>query len=298
MRSVQFRQLLYLKTVAETKSIHKASDVLFVSQQAISQALQSFEREYGVQLLQRSVHGVALTEIGEEVVQRATPILAQCDDLEAFLKDCTQKHAKRELRILAIRTYVEYLLPKAQVQFMLRYPEVSLEMHVAKQADILDAVVGRRADLGFLGLPAINGTPLVQIPPETTFTALYHLKYSILVGARSPLSNYASLSMKSVLQYPIIILQNQIENTLEDYLPYLVLSHYGTPQVLIAENPNLYTAFIRNNLGVGLGVNYEFDRPLPDSILIKPLRDNVSTQTGYLTLREHTPLVENFLAFL
>ena len=36
---MQLQQLLYLKTVGETKSIRKASEKLFVSQQAISQSI-------------------------------------------------------------------------------------------------------------------------------------------------------------------------------------------------------------------------------------------------------------------
>jgi len=44
------RELLYIKTIADTQSISKAAEELFIAQPSLSQALQRIERELGTHL--------------------------------------------------------------------------------------------------------------------------------------------------------------------------------------------------------------------------------------------------------
>ena len=70
---IRLEALLYLREIAKTKSINKAADSLYVSKSALSTAIKNLEDEFGVALLNRSVHGVTLTEAGENVVERIFP---------------------------------------------------------------------------------------------------------------------------------------------------------------------------------------------------------------------------------
>lgn len=58
-------QVEYLMATVESGSISKAADELIVSRPAVSRAIKDLEDEFGVQLLQRTTAGIALTEAGK-----------------------------------------------------------------------------------------------------------------------------------------------------------------------------------------------------------------------------------------
>ena len=68
-------RLKYLVDVAETKSMSKTAERLFVSPQAVSKAIKQLEVELDAELLVRTSTGVMLTSLGETVVERAKNML-------------------------------------------------------------------------------------------------------------------------------------------------------------------------------------------------------------------------------
>ena len=56
-----------LKVLRETGNITKASELLFISQPALSKRIRNLEEEFGVKLLLRSARGVEFTSEGEHV---------------------------------------------------------------------------------------------------------------------------------------------------------------------------------------------------------------------------------------
>ena len=55
---MEFRELNYLITIAEERSISKAAEKLFMAQSSLSQSLQSMEAELGGKLFIRTSTGV------------------------------------------------------------------------------------------------------------------------------------------------------------------------------------------------------------------------------------------------
>lgn len=47
---MEFKQLQYFKTIAETGNLSKASEIVFVSQSALTKSLQALEKELSVRL--------------------------------------------------------------------------------------------------------------------------------------------------------------------------------------------------------------------------------------------------------
>ena len=54
-------QMNYMITIAETKSLNKAAERLYISQPSLTNAVKELENELGVTLLNRSGRGVTLT---------------------------------------------------------------------------------------------------------------------------------------------------------------------------------------------------------------------------------------------
>lgn len=74
------KELLYVKTIAEEKSISKASRKLYISQPSLSQAIQRIEESLGIKLFKRTNTGLVLTLAGEKYYKMANQILKIYDD--------------------------------------------------------------------------------------------------------------------------------------------------------------------------------------------------------------------------
>ena len=303
---MRLKQFLYLQTVADAKSITKASQRLFVSHQAVSHALQSLERELQTQLFQRTPHGVTLTADGEYALSMARQILALNAELEKHFALKASQRPMGSLKIWGVSTLVSCILPQVQVRFIKEYPLVELELARHNAQPIMAALCQRQIDLGFLSMTRIAGQNELPLPPELLFTPLSRFKYCAVIGAASPLANYKTLSIKSLLRYPIIFLEEQINNDLDSYVPYRILSHYGQPQITIANSPALYCKLLSESMGVSVSVTDPLLAPALEqlsqekTILYKPLRDHIDGCLGYLIHREqrHDPLIRCFLETL
>ena len=67
----------YAVEIAETNSINKAADKLYVGQSALSRAIKELEASIGVTLFERSAKGMFLTPDGEIFIRYAKNILKQ-----------------------------------------------------------------------------------------------------------------------------------------------------------------------------------------------------------------------------
>lgn len=76
---MEIRELRTFLTVAEEGSLSAAARRLHLSQSALSQTIQSLERQLGVQLLIRSSTGVATTEAGAHLLRQGRGLLAEYD---------------------------------------------------------------------------------------------------------------------------------------------------------------------------------------------------------------------------
>ena len=67
-------QLHYIITIAETKSLNKAAELLYVSQPSLTSAVKELEKELSIVLFYRSGRGVTLTNDGQEFLLHAKEI--------------------------------------------------------------------------------------------------------------------------------------------------------------------------------------------------------------------------------
>jgi DNA-binding transcriptional LysR family regulator len=125
--------------VAETRGISAAAADLGVSAATISKALTRLEKRLGSRLLHRSSRRLVLTDAGRDLADRATRLLADAEAAESAM--VAQSAAPRgTVRLAAPMSFgireVAPILP----DFMARYPEVSIDLHLS------DALVDVIAD--------------------------------------------------------------------------------------------------------------------------------------------------------
>ncbi|MEQ7005202.1 LysR family transcriptional regulator [Actinopolymorpha sp. B17G11] len=80
---MELRQLRYFVAVAEELHFGRAAQRMHVVQPAVSQQIARLEREFGLQLLDRTSRTVRLTDAGERLLSEARKVLAAADHAKA-----------------------------------------------------------------------------------------------------------------------------------------------------------------------------------------------------------------------
>lgn len=149
---MEFRELNYLITIAEERSISKAAEKLFMAQSSLSQSLQSMEAELGGKLFIRTSTGVRLTQAGEVMLERARKMLMDYRQVKDMIQDMEELKAGRvEFGISTFRG--GYLLPKVLFDFKRLYPQVQVEITEANSIALEQLLIEGRLDLGLVALP-------------------------------------------------------------------------------------------------------------------------------------------------
>ena len=104
------QSLLVFVTVAEKQSFTRAADALHMTQPAVSQYIQTLEKNLGVKLLDRNNKYVQLNKAGEIVFHHANEIIGLYTQMQTLLDD-TMNKASGNLAIGASYTFGEYVLP-------------------------------------------------------------------------------------------------------------------------------------------------------------------------------------------
>lgn len=85
------QQLQYVLEINRTGSMSKAARNLYVSQPNISNAVKNLEKELGITIFERTTVGIRLTPSGRKLVQKATGIMA---DIEDIVSECQEEEVK------------------------------------------------------------------------------------------------------------------------------------------------------------------------------------------------------------
>ena len=85
---MEYRVLKYFLTVVREENITRASELLHISQPALSRQLMQLEEELGAQLFIRGKRNITLTEAGMLLRRRAQDIISLTEKTERVPRRC------------------------------------------------------------------------------------------------------------------------------------------------------------------------------------------------------------------
>ncbi|WP_316568355.1 LysR family transcriptional regulator [Neobacillus sp. YIM B06451] len=146
-----------LSVLAQEMNMRKAAERLFVSQPALSQRLQSIEKEWGTKLFIRSQKGLALTPQGEEVIRFANGVLAEEEKVREAIH--SMESAVAGTLKIAVATIVgQHWLPKVLKKFIERYPQAKISLVTGWSSEILRSLYDHQVHIGIIrGAPEWKG---------------------------------------------------------------------------------------------------------------------------------------------
>ena len=132
-------ELRYIVAVARERHFGRAAQRCFVSQPTLSIAIKKLEDELSITLFERGGTEVAVTEIGERIIEQAQRVLEEADSIKRLAGE-HQNELLGPLKLGVIFTIGPYLLPKLIPALRVLAPEMPLyleENYTARLAEML-----------------------------------------------------------------------------------------------------------------------------------------------------------------
>lgn len=138
-----------INILAEERNMRKAAERLFLTQPALSQRLQSIEKEWGAQLFIRSQKGLTATPAGELVIQYATEVIAKKEEVYEMIQSLTTK-VNGTLKIACASIVGQNWLPKVLKEYIALYPEAKISLITGWSSEIVKAIYDGEAHIGIV----------------------------------------------------------------------------------------------------------------------------------------------------
>ncbi|MGE8254515.1 DNA-binding transcriptional regulator YeiE [Erwinia amylovora] len=251
---ITLRQLEVFSEVLKNGSTTQASQVLALSQSAVSAALADLGRQLGVQLFDRVGKRLVINEHGRLLYPRVVALLEQALDIEQLFRE-----DNGALRLSASSTIGNYMLPGMIARYRRDYPTLPLELNVGNSQEVIAAVADFRVDIGLIEGPC-HMPELVSEP---------WLEDELVVFA-APGCDILSrpVSLQSLAAAPWI-LREQGSGTRE-IVDYLLLSHL--PQFTLALELGNSEA-IKNAVRYGMGISCLSRRAIAEQLALGTLTE-------------------------
>jgi DNA-binding transcriptional LysR family regulator len=150
--AVTVTQLVAFMSVVRHGSVTAAAEELVVTQPSVSAAVAALERELGVGLTERAGRNVKPTPAGEAYARYAADVLSLLREGSEVAHEVAAGAGAR-LRIAAVTTAGEYLLPPLIRSFREHHPELQVSVHVGNREDVFRRLEAHEADIAITGRP-------------------------------------------------------------------------------------------------------------------------------------------------
>ncbi len=203
------RQLRYFLVVAEEGQVSAAARELYVSQSAVTTAIQEIERVLENPLFVREARGVSLTEIGTAFLPKAREIIRMAD--EAALVTAPDPLLVGTVRVGVTYTVMAYFLPQHIQKLSALYPNLEVEWHELGRRQVEAGLEAGDLDFGLLLTSNLESRRLEQ----ETFV---HSKRRLWLAPTHPLAGSPDVRLEDVAKHPYVLLTvDEADKTTRQY---------------------------------------------------------------------------------
>lgn len=204
---MELRQLRYFVQIAESLSFSEAAKRLFISQSTLSQQIRQLEAEFGVSLLCRDSHSVALTEAGERLLPLALSTIEHAESCRHAITDM-QENLTGTLKI-GISYTGSSVITEVVRDFVRAYPKVRVYVHYTNVSDIYSLLHNLQLDV----VLAYNITPNDLISSQELYKDHLYAVFSSSHPDLAPLKqSKQSISLAELAKMPLALPSNNLQS--------------------------------------------------------------------------------------
>jgi DNA-binding transcriptional LysR family regulator len=289
--AITLNQLQSFLAVAREGSVSGAAEKLYVTQPSISAAVSSLSRELGVDLTERVGRGIGLTAAGDAFRPYAADVLGLVEQGRQAAREAAD-FSMRSLRLVAVATAAEYVVPSLLRAFHKLHPEVNLALEVANRATVFERVLEHEVDVAIAGRP----------PDDERIAGLAFSKneYALIVAPDDPLAGSRSVK-PDILGDRVWLLREPGSGTRELVVEFLAERDLR-PQTLTLGSNGAIKEAVRLGLGVSLQSRVAVEQELKAGSLAELHARGGAPARQWYALHSATvpprPAVEQFLEFV
>jgi DNA-binding transcriptional LysR family regulator len=193
-RVQQLRGFCY---AASAGSISKAAQRMCLSQPAVSQQIQSLEREMAVKLFARRGAKMALTHEGELLLEMAMPLISELEHLDEEFRRRRSEVDEGHIEVAAGASTILYFLPKYVDAFRQAHPKIEVRLQNVTGSEGLERLRAGVVDL------AVG--PMAQVPADLEFHPVTSYDPVVITCLGHPLARVKRLTLEQISRYPLIL---------------------------------------------------------------------------------------------
>ncbi|MBX4268405.1 LysR family transcriptional regulator [Clostridium estertheticum] len=226
-------------TVVKIKSFTKASEILNITQPAVSQHIKFLEEYYGVIFIKKCGKSIKLTEEGKILYKYAIELNSIYRNLEAEFRN--KDNINKTYYIGASMTIGGYILPYILAEYKNCYKNIDILLQVNNTEEILKKLLNRKIDLALIeGNFDKEKFKYIKYKDDELVLAVSHLH---------EFAKYKNITLGEVLKGKLILRENgsgtreifknkllEMDYDLKDFNPYMELGSITAIKSLVEAN--------------------------------------------------------------
>lgn len=193
----RLKQLRAFCCAAQTGSVSKAAERLYLSQPSVSLQIQALERELKVVLFERRGPKIQLTPDGRNLYELAQPLVHGIDSLAETFAAGSGHITSGELAIAAGESTLLYLLPRFIKRFADEYSGIRIKLLNVTGRDGLALLRADEADL------AVGS--MIDTPDDISYHPIFTYEPVLITPLEHPLARKKQVRLEEVSPYGLIL---------------------------------------------------------------------------------------------
>lgn len=283
------RILKYFLVIANEGNVTRASEILHVSQPALSKQLMQLEDELGAKLFIRGKRSLTLTDEGRFLRQRAQEIVDLTEKTERDFKDGIVSY-NGVISIGMGETAASIWLCSLITEFSKQYPDIRFNFYSATADTVKERIEKGLLDAGLLIEPVgdLSKFDFLKLPVKD--------RWGVLVSKNSPLFEKTSVSKDDLAHQKLFVPARHVGKTEENFGMLL-------PNANIFVTHNLLynvASMVKSNAGVAITVEGSTNLYDKTELSWKPIEPQISL-SSVLVWKKYkitSPSATKFLEFV
>ncbi len=239
-------QLRIFLAVAEQLHFTRAAEVLYITQPAVSAAIQNLEAEYQVRLFHRIGRRIEITDAGRLLQVEASKILEQVALAERNLREFNNLQ-RGELKLGSSLTIGNYWLPDKISQFKQQYGQINVDCTLGNAEEICEGTALGRFDLGL-----VTGEVKASLKGLLEQEVVGRDRLKIVVGQAHPWFHLAELVISDLTTMPWVMREpgSGAQQMLEHALQQWGITLCQLDVVLVLHSSEMVKAVVERGMGI------------------------------------------------
>ena len=197
------QQLKYVITIAETGSMSKAAEKLFMSQPSLTSAIKDLEKELGLSLFYRSSKGVTLTQEGARFLPYARAVEGQYLNL---MEEFVSREKRRASFAVSTQHYSFAVKAFVEMTQQVDVAEYELAIRETRTREVIRDVSSLRSEIGVIYLNDSNRRPLMKLLEQEglSFHHLIDCGAYVYLWKGHPLASRTAITLEDLRPYPCL----------------------------------------------------------------------------------------------